>query len=72
MKDIKILRYSSCGGDQPHDNVTLKKWGYNSDLTELTELERLLLPYLQEGYEIIQLSDISHSMDGCIIVLGKK
>ena len=55
MKDLKILHYYGCIGDTEKNVVVLKKWGINSALQENKALETLLLPYLNNGYEIIHV-----------------
>ena len=54
MKDIKILKYSSCMSDTSKNEVLLEKWGVNSTFVEKKALEDLILPYLNDGYRIVQ------------------
>ena len=55
MKDIKIFDFSSCMADVEKNSVTLKKWGVNSSIVEDKVAENFILPYLNNGYRIVQI-----------------
>lgn len=71
MKDLKILHYYSCTNDREENVVVLKKWGGNSALQENKALETLLLPYLNNGYEIIHVVPDKEYIGGLHIFLEK-
>ena len=66
MKDCKVLHYY----DDEFENsiVTLKEWGRASFFQENTRLEKLLFPYLSDGYRIISFSG---NIYNCVVVLAK-
>ena len=68
MKDFKILSFSTCTTDT-RCRPTVVKQGVNTFLEELTELEAMLAPYLNDGYKITQFS-ASSSMN-IVVVLEK-
>ena len=55
MKDIKIFEFRSCMTDVENSSVTLKKWGVNSRIVEDKVAEDFILPYLNNGYRIVQI-----------------
>lgn len=66
MKDIKVLRYYSqvAGADL----VELGRAGQCAKVQENKAIEAMLLPYVNNGYKIVQFVG---NMNDCIVVLQK-
>ena len=66
MKDIKVLRYYSPVAGA--DFVELGKVGQCAKVQENKAIEAMLLPYLNDGYQIVQFVG---DMNNCVILLQK-
>ena len=66
MKDIKVLRYDSPRAGA--DFVDLGKAGQCAKVQENKAIEAMLLPYVNNGYKIVQFVG---NMNDCIVVLQK-
>ncbi|MBR5779096.1 MAG: hypothetical protein IKY21_00555 [Clostridia bacterium] len=66
MKDVKVLRYYSQTAGA--DISFVKKVGSWGSLQENKAIEEFLLPYINEGYRIVQFNG---NLNDCIIILQK-
>ncbi len=66
MKDFKILSFSTCTTDSKC-RPALVRQGVNTFLEELTDLEAMLAPYLNDDYKITHFS-ASSSMNITVVL----
>ena len=66
MKDVKVLRYYSM--EPGADFSKAKTIGKCGVIQENKAIEKLILPYINEGYEIVQFVG---DMNDCTIILQK-